>query len=201
MRKVIAGLVVAMGLAGSVQAAGDVVAGQQAAMVCGGCHGADGNSMVPNFPSLAGQGEKYLLKQMNDIKNGQRAVPEMTGMLDALSAADMANVAAFFAAQKIGVGQTSAGLLESGQKLYRAGNMASGVSACTACHGPAGKGIEQAGFPSLSGQHAMYVAAQLKKFRAGERTNDGDSRIMRDIASKMTDAEIEAVASYVNGLH
>ncbi|MCP5161331.1 MAG: cytochrome c4 [Hahellaceae bacterium] len=201
MKKIVAGLVVAMGLTGMAHAAGDAAAGQQNAMVCGGCHGTDGNSMVPNFPKLAGQGEKYLLKQMKDIKGGARAVPEMTGILTAFSDQDLENIAAYFSSQKVAVGQAAADMVAKGQSLYRAGNKATGVAACTACHGPSGKGVELAAFPSLSGQHPQYVENQLKKFRSGERTNDGDSQIMRSIAGRLTDAEISAVASYVSGLH
>lgn len=201
MKNIIAGLVLAMGIAGVAQAGGDVTAGQQKSAVCAGCHGADGNSMVPTFPKLAGQGEKYLVKQMVDIKKGDRAVPEMTGLLDNLTDQDFNDIAAYFAAQKSSLEQAKVDLIEKGQSLYRAGNMATGAAACTACHGPTGQGNGPAAFPALSGQFSGYIATQLKKFRSGERANDGDARMMRDIAAKLSDAEIEAVASYVSGLH
>ncbi len=201
MKNIIAGLVLAMGIAGVAQAGGDATAGQQKSAVCAGCHGADGNSMVPTFPKLAGQGEKYLVKQMIDIKKGDRAVPEMTGLLDNLTDQDFNDIAAYFAAQKSSIEQTKAELVEKGQSMYRAGNMATGAAACTACHGPTGQGNGPAAFPALSGQFSGYIATQLKKFRSGERANDGDARMMRDIAAKLSDAEIEAVASYVSGLH
>lgn len=204
MKKVIAGLVMAISVAGGVQAAGDSVAGKAKAAVCAGCHGADGNSAVPTFPRLAGQGERYLLKQMRDIKDvkaGTRVVPEMTGILDNLSEQDMADVAAYFAAQTAGFGQANPELAVNGQALYRGGNMALGVAACTACHAPTGAGNAPAAFPRLGGQHADYVAKQLKDFRAGTRTNDGDTRMMRDVAARLSDAEIDALASYVQGLH
>lgn len=201
MKNFVAGLVLAIGFTGVAHAEGDATAGQQKTAVCAGCHGVDGNSLVPTFPKLAAQGEKYLVKQMNDIKSGARAVPEMTGLLDNLTDQDLQDIAAYFASQKTTTGQAKADLVEKGQSLYRAGNMATGVAACTACHGPSGQGNGPAAFPALSGQFSVYVAAQLKKFRSGERTNDGDSRMMRDIAAKLSDAEIEAVSSYVSGLH
>lgn len=201
MKKVIAGLVVAMGMSSAAFAAGNVAAGQEKAMMCGGCHGMDGNSMVANFPKLANIGEKYLIKQMQDIKSGARAVPEMTGLLDAMSDQDLEDVAAFFASQKRGVNQASAEGIEKGQQLYRAGNKATGAAACTACHGPTGAGIELAVFPALGGQHAAYIEKQLQMFRSGDRNNDGDSAIMRSIAAKLSDAEIKAVANYISGLN
>ncbi len=193
----VAGLVLASG----VSVAGDVEAGKNASAVCAGCHGADGNSAMANFPKLAGQGEKYLLKQLTDIKTGKRVVVEMTGLLDAMSEQDMANLAAYYAAQTGTGGQAKKELVELGEVLYRVGNPATQVAACTACHGPAGKGVELAGFPALAGQHADYIAGQLKKFRSGERANDGDSRMMRGVAARLSDKEIEAVASYISGLY
>lgn len=188
-------------LASSVYAGGDVEAGKNASTVCAACHGADGNSAVANFPKLAGQGEPYLLKQLQDIQSGKREIVEMTGLLDGMSENDLENLAAFYAAQTITPGQAKKDLVEAGEVLYRAGNPATKVSACTACHGPAGKGIELAKFPMLSGQHADYIQSQLEKFRSGERDNDGDTRMMRSIAARMTDKEIEAVASYISGLY
>jgi len=201
MKNIVAGLVLVMGFSGMAQAEGDATAGQQKSAVCAGCHGVDGNSVVPTFPKLAGQGEKYLVKQMNDIKEGKRVVPEMTGLLDNLSDQDFQDMAAYFASKKTTTGQAKADLVEKGQALYRAGNMATGAAACTACHGPSGLGNDPAAFPALSGQQAAYIVTQLKKFRSGERTNDGDASMMRDIAAKLSDSEMEAVASYISGLH
>lgn len=201
MKKIVAGLVLVIGFSGMAQAEGDAAAGQQKSAVCAGCHGVGGNSMVPTFPKLAGQGEKYLVKQMNDIKVGARAVPEMTGLLDNLTDKDFQDIATYFASQKTTIGQAKADLVEKGQSLYRAGNMATGVAACTACHGPSGEGNGPAAFPALSGQQTTYIVTQLKKFRSGERSNDGDASMMRDVAAKLSDSEIEAVASYISGLH
>lgn len=201
MNKIIVSLLLALGLAGAVQAAGDPAAGQAKAVVCGACHGADGNSALANFPKLAGQGERYLLKQMQDIKSGARPVVEMTGMLEPLSEQDMADVAAYFASQTMSVGAADAALVERGQALFRGGKLAEGMPACTGCHSPDGSGIATAGYPHLGGQHAGYVAKQLTAFREGERSNDGDSMIMRDIAAKLSNKDIDAISSYVQGLH
>lgn len=201
MNKIIVSLLLALGLAGAAQAAGDPVAGQAKTIVCGACHGQDGNSPLPNFPKLAGQGERYLLKQMQDIKSGARPVVEMTGMLDPLSEQDMADVAAYYASQKASVGAADPALLERGQDLFRGGKLAEGMPACIGCHSPDGSGIATAGYPHLSGQHAGYIAKQLAAFREGERSNDGDSMVMRDIAAKLSNKDIEALSSYIQGLH
>ena len=174
--------------------------------VCAACHGADGNSAAPAFPKLAGQNERYLIKQMNDIKEGARPVPTMAGQLDNMSEQDIADIAAYFASQTVSVGQTKAELLELGAKVYRAGVAERGVAACIACHSPTGQGNSAAGFPALGGQHADYIVAQLHAFKRGVefedgRNNDGDTKVMRDIAFGMSDKEIDAVASYISGLH
>lgn len=227
MKHILSNALFSLGLAMIAQGAmanGDATAGAAKAAVCGACHGADGNSLAPTFPKLAGLGERYLLKQMQDIqawdlekdaakkaKTG-RAVPEMTGLLANLSAQDLADIAAHFAKQttqlsgskKIEV-QVNSGILvdglELGERIYRAGNMTTGVPACTGCHAPDGKGNIAAGFPRLSGQHPEYVEKQLRAFRAGDRINDGDQMIMRTIADKMSDAEIKALANYIAGLN
>jgi len=181
--------------------AGNAEAGKAKTAVCAGCHGMDGNSAAPSFPKLAGQGSGYLVKQLQDIKGGARTVVEMTGLLDALTDQDLKDIAVFYASQKTTLGQANEELAKAGAPLYRAGNMANKVAACAACHGPTGAGIALAKYPALGGQHADYIAAQLHKFRKGERTNDGDTRIMRAIAAKLSDDEIKAVASYISGLH
>lgn len=201
MNKMIVSLLVALGLVGAVQAAGDPVAGQTKTIVCGACHGQDGNSPLANFPKLAGQGERYLLKQMQDIKSGARPVVEMTGMLEPLSDQDMVDVAAYYASQKISVGAADPALVERGQALFRGGKLTEGMPACTGCHSPDGSGIATAGYPHLGGQHADYVAKQLTAFREGERSNDGDSMVMRDIAAKLSNKDIQAISSYIQGLH
>lgn len=192
-------------------AGGDAAKGQPLAAVCGACHGADGNSAMANFPKLAGLGEKYLLKQMKDIKSGIRPVTEMTGLLDGMSDENLADIAAYYNSKTTQLSGTKefnvlvnsgqeVSALELGTKVYRAGNKEAGIPACTGCHSPRGQGNGPAGYPRLSGQHADYIAKQLHDFRAGKRAND-DANIMRDIAARMSDAEITAVANYIAGLN
>lgn len=185
---------------GTVHAAGDAEAGKTKSAMCAACHGPDGNSAAPNFPKLAGQHADYTVKQLKEFKSGERKDATMNGMAAALSEQDMADIAAYYAAQAVNVGTAAEDKVALGETIYRAGNTASGVSACAACHSPTGVGNPMAKFPSLSGQHADYTAAQLKNFRAGARANDAGS-MMRGIAKKMTDEEIGAVAQYIQGLH
>lgn len=182
----------------------DAAKGQQvAAQICAACHNPDGNSAVAANPKLAGQHADYLYKQLKDFKaNGgkpaERNNPIMGGMVMAITAQDMKNVAAFYASQTQKGEQAKNSAIEAGQKLYRAGNAAKGLPACAACHGPAGAGIP-AQYPRIGGQFAEYTEAQLKAFRAGERAND-PNRMMRGVADKMSDAEIKAVSDYIAGL-
>ncbi len=201
MKKIIVSLLLTVGITGLAHAAGDPAAGQAKAAVCGACHGPDGNSMAPTFPKLAGQGERYLNKQLHDIKSGKRQVPEMTGLLTNLSDQDLADLAAWFNTQKGSVGAADPNLVARGEALFRGGKLDQGMPACTGCHSPNGIGNPMAGFPHLGGQHAQYVTKQLTDFREGNRTNDGDTMVMRSIASKLSNKDIEALASYVQGLH
>jgi cytochrome c553 len=215
MKNIFKHAMVAVGLIAAAQgslAAGDAAAGEGKVAVCAACHGADGNSMAPTFPKLAGLGEAYLLKQMQDIKAGSRAVVEMTGLLNAMSDQDLADIAAYFSSKttqlsgakpltlKVNSGVEVDGLA-LGEQLYRAGKSDVGMPACTGCHSPRGQGNGPAGYPRLSGQHADYIEKQLRAFRAGERTNDGDQKTMRDVAKNLSDAEIKALANYVSGLN
>ncbi|MGC5701582.1 cytochrome c4 [Pseudomonas sp. NFXW11] len=201
MNKLLVSLLLTLGITGVAHAAGDAAAGQAKAAVCGACHGPDGNSMAPNFPKLAGQGEKYLEKQLHDIKSGKRQVLEMTGLLTNLSDQDMSDIAAYFASQKGSVGAADPKVVARGEELFRGGKLDQGMPACTGCHSPNGAGNAAAGFPHLGGQHAQYVAKQLTDFREGNRTNDGDTLVMRSIAAKLSNKDIEAVSSYIQGLH
>lgn len=219
MKTLLLGVLVSVGLIATAHAAGDAAAGKEKAAACAACHGADGNSLAPNFPKLAGQNERYLIKQMQDIQCGAlsaeqqkaskcngRAIPTMAGQLDGKSEQDLADIAAFFASQAGSVGQTKEALVTQGAEIYRAGIASKNVAACIACHSPTGEGNAPAGFPKLGGQHADYISAQLKAFRASAdgsegRSNDGDTRMMRDIAIGLSDNEIEAVSSYISGLH
>lgn len=205
MNKLIVSLLLTLGVTGGANAAGTIVgdaaAGQAKAAVCGACHSPDGNSVAPNFPKLAGQGERYLSKQMHDIKDGKRTVLEMTGLLTNLSDQDLADIAAYFASQKGSIGAADPQLVERGRALFNGGDLSQGLPACTGCHSPNGAGLAAAGFPHLGGQHAQYVTKQLTDFREGNRTNDGDATTMRTIASKLSNKDIAALASYIQGLH
>ncbi|QJD59778.1 cytochrome c4 [Pseudomonas sp. gcc21] len=201
MNKLLVSLVLSLGVAGSAHALeGNAEAGQGKVAVCGACHGPDGNSPLPNFPKIAGQGERYLFKQLVDIKEGARVVPEMTGMLDPFNEQELADIAAYFAEQTATKGVADPDLAQRGEELYRGGNLEVGLPACTGCHSPTGQGIDTAGFPQLAGQHAQYTAKQLVDFREGDRTNDGEARIMQTIASRLSNRDIEAVSDYIQGL-
>lgn len=181
-------------------AKGQSIAGQ----VCAACHAADGNSVLPANPKLAGQFPEYLHKQLANFKpaagkKAERDNAVMAGMVANLSDADMRDLAAYYASQKLKPETAkSKDLAAQGQKIYRGGNIAAGVAACAGCHGPDGAGIPSQ-YPRIAGQYAEYIEAQLKAFKAGARANDANA-MMRGVAAKMTDPEIKAVAEYVAGL-
>ena len=181
--------------------AGDPDAGKEKVAVCSACHGADGNSVVGLWPSLAGQNEKYLLKQLRLVKSGDRVIDSMVGLLDNLDDSDLEDISAFYASQKNKVGQVEESKLELGRKLYYAGNLEKGVPSCSACHSPRGLGNGPAAYPLLSGQQPDYVAKALKDYRSGARINEDPSKIMAAIAYKLDDTEIEALSSFVHGLY
>jgi len=167
---------------------------------CVACHGADGNGQISVFPKLAGQPHRYLLKQLDDIQSGKRPVPQMATLLDKYSAQDLSDIAAYFANQRTCIGQASADTLEQGEALYRFGNPDTAVPACASCHGPAGKGLNSAAFPALSGQFKAYTKTQLNDFKSGKRNND-TANMMQTIARKLSAEEIDAVSDYLQGLH
>ncbi|HTH94527.1 MAG TPA: c-type cytochrome [Rhodocyclaceae bacterium] len=170
-----------------------------AASVCAACHNADGNSTISANPRLSGQHYDYLLKEMKDFKSSARANPVMAGMVANLSEDQMKDLSAWFAAQKPAIDTAkNKATIAQGQKIYRAGNMNTGLPACAACHGPAGAGIPSQ-YPRIAGQHSEYIETQLKAFRDGTRAND-PNKMMRTIALKMTDADIKAVSDYIAGL-
>ena len=181
-------------------AAGNAEAGKAKSVSCAACHGADGNSMNPTWPKIAGQSASYIVKQLADFKAKKRNDPLMSFQASALSAQDMDDLGAYFASQTGSQGGADEKLAAAGAKLYRGGNKAKGVAACIACHGPTGAGNPAAKFPKLSGQHAAYVEKAMKDFRSGARNNDMN-KMMQNIAEKMSDKEIKAVASYISGLH
>jgi len=186
-----------------VFAEGDAAAGQAKSAICAACHGADGNSMVPNWPKLAGQHEQYLVRQVSLIQSGARPVPEMMAIAPGLSAQDIADLAAWFSSQTTAGGVADEAQVALGERIFRAGNAESGVPACMACHGPAGEGNPLAGYPALAGQHAVYTGNMLTRFRTGENWGEGDasSQVMNGVAAELTDEEIAAVSSYIQGLY
>lgn len=206
-----------------VNAEGDPEAGAEKVAVCAACHGQDGNSPVGDFPKLADLGDPYLYKQLKDIQawdNAQgeakattgRAVPQMTGLLKGMSDQDLQDIAAYYDSQTMQLSGAEemtvqiytgeqVNALELGERIYRAGKPDAGVPACTGCHMPTGLGNEPAGFPRLGGQHPKYIEAQLRAFRAGERTNGGEQMMMRMTAKNLSDAEIKALANYIGGLN
>ncbi len=189
-----------LSVGGTQAMAGDAAAGKAKSATCTACHSADGNSVNPIWPKLAGQHAGYLEGQLQAFKSGQRKDPTMTAMVAPLSEEDMADLAVWYAGQKQAPGSADPALADAGGEMYRGGNAASGVSACQACHTPNGKGNPAAGFPAVSGQHAAYVEKALKDYRSGDRGASEKGKMMRGVAAEMTDAEIAAVAQYVQGL-
>ena len=185
--------------------AGEAPKGREnAAGACAGCHNPDGNSIIPTFPSLAGQHAEYLLKQLIDFKADEggtaaRHSDAMTPMVAALSEEDMEDLAAFYAEQEVTPGQATADedLLEMGKILYHGGNIENGVPACASCHGPTGKGIPPH-YPALAGQHAPYTLTQLDLFNKGERSNDNG--VMKQVITRMSGTEKRAVSEYIQGM-
>ena len=194
----------------SIIAAGDTEAGQIKSVTCMGCHGLAGNSETALFPKLAGQGEVYLLKQLQNFKSGERNNAIMAGVASLLSEQDMMDIAAYYSIQTISENSAKgdAETIELGRKIYIGGKMDTQTTACIACHGPKGLGIPTAGFPSLSAQHADYIVVQLKAFRQysiNEQTGSDDvsrtNEMMVNVAKGLTTVEIEALAQYIAGLH
>ena len=184
----------------AAHAQGDTAAGRSKAAVCAACHGPDGNSVTPEWPKIAGQHPGYIVKQLADFKSGARRDPTMSPIAASLSDQDIADLSIFYAAQERTQGLADPEFVKAGARLYRGGNVDSGVPACMACHGPRGAGNPAAGFPALNGQHASYTAAELRAYKSGERSND-EKEMMRIIAKRLTDTEIQAVSSYIDGLH
>lgn len=170
---------------------------------CVACHNADGNSTVPNWPKLAGQYDNYLIKQLKDYRlgdKGPRFESSMYAMAATLTDQDIAELAAFYAQQTMTPGKAKQEFVALGEKIYRGGNVQTGVTACLACHGPDGKGNEAAKFPHLAGQHSLYIENQLHAFRDGKRKNS-PGEMMESISHRMSEEEIKAVSSYIEGLH
>ncbi len=175
---------------------------------CGGCHGADGNSPAPSFPKIAGLGANYLLKQLQDVREGNRVIVEMDGLVDDYDDDELKDLAAYYNSQTLQLAgakplevKVNAGIkvdgLKLGARVYRAGNLETNVPSCMGCHSPRGLGNEPAGYPRLGGQYSEYIAKQLRAYRDGERVHE----IMNTVAKNMTNAEIDAVANFIAGLN
>ena len=192
-------LVAALGWTSSALAAGSKEAGQAKAATCSACHGMDGNSLNPEWPNLAGQGEAYIVRQLQAFKAGQRQNVLMSPMAAILSDEDMADLAAYFSSQTVRGGEADPSKFKTGQRVYRSGKVNEQVMACAGCHGPDGRGNAPAGFPAVHGQHSTYVAAQLRAYKSGARTTD-PNQMMRTVAASLSEDEIDAVASFIQGL-
>jgi cytochrome c553 len=176
---------------------GDASRGQTASATCQGCHGPDGNSFSPDWPNLASQNANYLSKQIHDFQSGARKDPTMSSMAAGLAEKDIADIVAYFASQTVKADAASQS--SAGQKLFMGGNRYTHVPACAGCHGPHGAGNGPGAIPHLAGQKAGYVAKAMRDFKSGARSNDRN-QIMRDIAEKLTEKEITAVAQFVAGM-
>ncbi|MDT0594801.1 c-type cytochrome [Glaciecola petra] len=192
---------------GSVFAEGDPEAGKNKAIACAACHGTDGNSALDMNPKIAGQHAGYLVKQLQEFKLASQTGGKegrnnlvMNGFAAGLSDQDMKDIAAYFSEQTLKIGETPEDVIERGEALYRGGDAEKGITACIACHGPDGKGMNLAGFPAIGGQHATYTESQLKMFRSGDRNNDLNG-MMRDISAKLSDEDITILSKYLAGLH
>lgn len=180
-------------------AQGSAESGATKAAVCTACHGPNGNSSNPEWPSLAGQGARYLSEELKLFRDGKRNNPVMMPMASALSDQDIEDLAAYFAAQKPAGLEADPSYWRAGEKLYRGGDIGRQIPACIACHGPLGHGNEPAAFPALRTQHSVYTQKQLTDYAAGARTG-GKSDIMHTIAKRMTVEDIRNISSYIQGM-
>jgi len=186
----------------STDIGGDVEKGKEkAGQICQACHGLDGNGVPgqPVWPKLAGQHPRYIYKQLQNFKNNERWNAQMSPMAMPLSDEEMRNLAAYYSSLTQSGGTAEESLVAKGERLYRSGNPATGVPACSGCHGPAGIGSNLAKFPRIAGQFSEYTAQTLGHFRSTERANDPNG-MMRGVAVNLKDDEIEAVAAYIEGL-
>ncbi len=186
--------------AAPAMAEGDAAAGKAKAAACAGCHGTDGKALIPEYPNLAGQHASYIAKQLQNYQSGERANAIMAGMSAALSEQDIEDISAYYSSLPPVTGIANEENLELGQNIYRGGITAAGIPACSGCHGAAGNGNPAATWPALAGQNANYTTLQLQHFRSKDRANDPNA-MMRSIAERLTDAEIQALANYIQGLY
>jgi cytochrome c553 len=183
----------------SAISAGSAEAGATKAVTCGACHGANGNSVNPEWPSLAGLGADYITEQLTNFKSGKRVNAIMLGMAATLSPDDMADLGAYFDSLKNTGLESDPSYWQAGQKLYRGGDPSRGIPACMACHGPTGAGNEPGKFPALRGQHSVYVIKQLNDYASGARTT-GPNGIMQTIAKRLSPDDMRNLAAYVQGI-
>lgn len=180
---------------------GSAEAGKNKAVTCGACHGADGNSVNPAWPSIAGQHAQYIAESLQSFKDGTRSDVLMSSQSLMLNEQDMRDLGAYFSSQSAAVKSVSdPALVGRGEAIYRGGDRESGTSACMACHGPTGRGNPAASYPSLRGQYAVYTAKQLRDYASDARKSDGATKVMRDIAKTLSEEDIVAVSSYIQGL-
>ncbi len=180
---------------------GSAEVGKSKALTCGACHGTDGNSVNPMWPSVAGQHSTYTYEQLQAFKTGTRSDMLMSAQTLALNEQDMRDLAVYFESQAPAAKPVAdVATLTSGEQLYRGGDDEAGIPACLACHGPTGSGNPAASYPSLRGQYAVYTAKQLRDYASGARKSDGPTKVMRDIAQRLSDKDIADLASYIQGL-
>lgn len=180
---------------------GSIEAGKARALTCSACHGQEGNSVNPEWPNIAGQGAGYLVDQLQAFKSGLRNNPLMNSQAMLLSDEDMRNLAVYFESLPAAVSTVAnPGSIARAEALYRGGKEDAKVPACLACHGPTGRGNHAAGYPALNGQHATYTAKQLRDYASGARKSVDKTRIMNEISARLSEEDIVALASYVQGL-
>ena len=198
MRKLLAvgAMAAALGISSAAQAEGSVSAGQEKSAVCAACHGPDGNSANPEWPSIAGQHENFLAAQLKAFRDGERENPLMSPMAIGLSDQDILDLAAFYNAQRPAALEADPELVEHGRRIYIGGDLERGVTACIACHGPTGQGNPLANYPVVAGQHAIYTTATLQAYASGERRN----QMMQEIAARMSAEDMRSVSAYLQGL-
>lgn len=190
-------------ISANVIAAGDAEKGQTLSVTCAACHGTDGNSVNPIWPSIAGQHESYLVRHLTFFRDGLRENVMMAPMAAGLSDQDILDLSAYYSEQKMTLKAANPELVELGRKIYQGGDKERNIPACMSCHGPTGHGIPLTGYPSLANQHAAYTALQLRAYKAGLEMGSADDvngKVMAGVARYMTEDEIDAVSSYIQGL-
>lgn len=183
----------------SAQPAGNPEAGATKAAVCAACHGPNGNSTNPEWPSLAGLGADYIAEQLKNFKDGKRANAVMMPMASSLSPDDMADIGAYFNSLPNTGLEADPSFWQAGEKLYRGGDAGRQIPACMACHGPTGRGNDPAKFPALRGQQSAYVVKQLNDYASGARST-GPNGVMQTIAKRLSSEDIRNLASYIQGI-